>query len=139
MTLNIPFEEISAFISARYKKDVSFSCISEDSFRASVTQKFLIKNIKIGIDLQIQEVTPDSISLCYSAGSALNMVVSGAIAFVLDNYPELRNAIIVEGKEHRITIKLNEIEKAKKILEVLTPQAVIVEQSSIAILASLRG
>lgn len=138
MILSVPFSEISGYIRSHFNRDVTFSRITDDSFRATFSQKILIKNVNIGLDLKIAGIEIDSVTICYSGGFAIDMILSGLLAFIIDSYPDIRNAVTVSNNDKKIRVDLAKIEKARKLLEVLEPRAITVEDSAITLSATLR-
>lgn len=138
MILSVPFSEISGYIRSHFNRDVTFSRIADDSFRATFSQKILIKNVNIGLDLKIAGIENDSVTICYSGGFAIDMILSGLLAFIIDSYPDIRNAVTVSNNDKKIRVDLAKIEKARKLLEVLEPRAITVEDSAITLSATLR-
>ncbi|MDE6267817.1 MAG: hypothetical protein K2M04_01915 [Muribaculaceae bacterium] len=138
MILSVPFSEISDYLRSHYNRDVTLSRITDDSFHVTFTQKILIKNVNIGLDLKIAQLDSESVTIIYSGSFAIDMILSGLLAFIIDNYPDIRNAVTVSNNDKKIRVDLTKIEKARKLLEILEPKAITVDDSAIALTATLR-
>lgn len=133
----ISFDEISARISAGYGKNISFKRVSDKELRLTVIQKTIIKNINISANLKVENVVNETISIIYDGGFALDMIIPGVISLLLDKLPAIK-AGVTTGTGHRIKIDLNKIEKAKKVMKVLSLQDIVIEENGLKIFATLR-
>lgn len=137
MEISAPFQEVNSYIKDRFHQPVTLSCLNEKEIRVTYTKHILIKNININVDLRIDEVTADSILLTYNGAMGLDMVIGGALIFLKNYLPDLIKCIHQEAN-HSIRINLQEIKKAKVVVENLVLKYINVEKSGLKIGLSLK-
>lgn len=133
----VSFEEMSAYIEGHYGKEVSFGRVSDKEVRIVLTQKTIIKNIHVGVNVRVEEVKGDSLTIAYNGGCALNMIVPSALSFVMGKIPELKEGITTEESK-RIHIDLSKIEKAKKIVDNLALEDITAEETGLKVAVRLK-
>lgn len=116
MEIIAPFQELNSYVQSRFGKPVALSCVNDQEVRVTYTQRILIKDININVDLHIDEVKEDAVVLTYKGAMGLDMIISGALGFFKNYFPEL-SAGIHPGENRSILINFSEIEKAKVAVE----------------------
>ena len=137
MTLSISFAELHKYISDHYKKDFSFSYVSEKEFTVTFTQRVLIKDVHLSVNIHIDEVKPSEVVITYKGGMALDMIISGALSLLKDKLAELAQGITTE-ENHHIRINLAKMEKAKAIVKNLSLEDILLEPESLKVKAALK-
>lgn len=116
MEIKASYKELNSYVVAKFKQPVSVSFVSEKEIKVTYTQRILIKDVKINVNLRFDEIKADSLTLIYDGAFGLDMIISGVLSFFKSQFPELSAGIHPEDG-HRIRIKLSEIEKAKAVVE----------------------
>ena len=116
MEIKATYRELNSYIQARFGKPVSLSYAGEKEIRVTYTQRILIKDINISVNIHIDEVSADTILITYVGAFGLDMIISGVLSFFKSQFPELSAGIHPE-EGHRTRINLSEIEKAKTVVE----------------------
>lgn len=137
MVIYVSFDEMHDYISAHYKKDLSVSKVSEKEFCLTFTQRIIIKDVRINVNIHIDEVKSESLALTYSGGMALDMIISRALSFLTNKLPELSQGITT-GENRQIRINLFQIEKAKPIVQNLSLKDLQVEDKALKLTVSLK-
>lgn len=132
MELFMPFEELNSYIKDRFGQPVTLSCINKKTLRVTYTQRILIKDVNINIEITIDEVKDASVELTYDGALGLDMLIGGALTFFKNVMPELSQGIH-PGSNHKILINLAEIEKAKVAVENIALRYISVEPSGLKI------
>lgn len=133
----ISYKEISEYIAKQYGREVSLSKVADNEVNASVSQKVFIKTVRIGLNLKVEEVGPESVVLSYNGGFGIDLMVSGLMTFLKSKLPEL-SRIVTSEEDHRIRVNLANIDKARPVLERVTPQAIAFSEDSVAVTAALK-
>lgn len=137
MELFATFQELNTYVQGRFDKPVSLSCVNEGDIRVTYTQRVVIKDVKINVDLHIDEVREDSVELTYSGGMGLDMLISGVLGYFKSHFAELSAGIQPE-ENHKIRINLSEIEKAKAAVENIALKYIKAEEQGLKIGFSLK-
>ena len=87
------------------------------------TKRILIKDVNINVNIRIDEVKSDAVTLTYDGPFGLDTIISGVLSFFKSQFPELSAGIHPE-EEHRIRVNLAEIEKAKPAMENIALRAI---------------
>ena len=116
MEIKATYQELNSYMQARFGKPVSLSFAGEKEMRVIYTQRVLIKDINVSVNIHIEEVRADTIQITYDGAFGLDMIISGVLSFFKSQFPELSAGIHPE-EGHRIRINLSEIEKAKAVVE----------------------
>lgn len=136
MHLYIPYQQISLYSKLNHNINIEFSYISDKELRVIWIQHNIIKDIRIGIKLKIEEVKSDSIIISYDQG-LVKMIVSPVLSYLANHIPEIRNSIKNEDS-NRIRVSLDKIEKMRPLLEKIELKNILIEKSGIKISASFR-
>lgn len=132
MEIFAPYQELNSYVKDRFGKPVSVSCSNDNDIRVTYTQRILIKDVNINVDLHVQEVKDDSITLTYKGAMGLDMLISGALSFFKSYFPELSAGIHPE-ENRTIRINLSEIEKAKVAVENIALKYICAEPHALKI------
>ena len=123
MELKATYEELGSYIKARFGQPVSLSLAERGDLRVTYTKRILIKDVSININIHIDDVKADAVTLTYDGPFGLDTVISGVLSFFMGQFPELSAGIHPE-EGHRIRINLAEIEKAKPAVENIALRAI---------------
>ncbi|MDE5828030.1 MAG: hypothetical protein K2H57_10700 [Duncaniella sp.] len=137
MVISLSFEELHAYVDSHYQKDLAFSKVSDKEFRVTFIQKMFIKDVHIGMDIHIDEVTSDSVTLTYKGGMALDMIISGAIKLLENKLAEFGDGVKF-GDDNRVTVNLAKIEKTKAVVDKIALRDLIVEDTALNLIVALK-
>lgn len=136
MEVFVSFEEMHGYVNRHYGKNVTFSKVADKEICVTYLQKILIKDIPIPVDIHIDDVKRDSLTITYKGGLALDMIISGVLSFLKSKCPELCQGITTMDN-HRIKVNLADIEKAKPVVENVAIGDILVEKSGLRIILTL--
>lgn len=137
MNISLTFTELSDYVKSRYGKELTFSKAEENTLRISYVQKILFKDIRIPVDLAIEDVRPDAIAIRYDGGFGIDMIITGAIAFLKAKLPEFE-AALQTSEGHRLSIQLSKIEQTKKAMEILCLKDILIHPDKLEIILNLK-
>lgn len=137
MKISISFAELSGYIQKRYDKQVAFSKVSDKEICLSYTQNIFFKTIRIPVNLRIEDVKADSLSITYNGGFGIDMIITGAITFLKAKLPELANAISSE-EGHRIRIELSKLSQTAKLVKTISLNEITVAENGMKVDALLK-
>ncbi len=137
MQLQITFSEISRYIASNFDKNLSFSYISPSEFKLVYRQKVLITEIPIPLDIKIEEVTEDRVTLSFSGKMGIDVVMRGFLGYFKAKFPTIFQAFILnEGKS--LTIDLRRLKETRNIIDTVNLHSLTVTESGLTIRAALR-
>lgn len=132
MKLILNYSELRDYITDHYHVNASFARIHDDEICVSFVQKMFIKTIQINLNLHVEEICNDSITLSYDNGIGIDMIISGVLLFLKKKFPEYDN-LISAIKSNMICIHLKNIEKLQSILETVELNNIRFTESSMEI------
>lgn len=137
MNITAPYQQINDYIAAKTKQPITISYVNDKEIKVSYTRKIFIKEVNLGIGIKIEKVGQSEVVLSYQAPLGLDMVIEGAISFLISKLPELASGInMADG--NRIHLTLDKIEKAKPIIENISLRDITFSESAIVIDFSLK-
>ncbi len=137
MEIKATYPELNVYVAKRFKQPIWISYVGEKEIKVTYTKRILIKDLKINVNLRFDEVKEDSVTVTYDGAFGLDMIISGALSFFKSQFPELSAGILPED-HHRIRINLNEIEKAKPLVQNVTLHDITATEEGLRILFSLK-
>lgn len=137
MKLKISFDEVSEYVKAHYGKCVVVDVVSERELRVTYEQKVLFTSAKVSVNLKVEDVRPDGLTLVYDGAFGVDLMIAGALKFLKYGLPELSEAVVPEDG-HRIRVELGQIPQAQKALETLALKNVHVTDDGVVVEAALR-
>lgn len=136
MHLYIPYQQISLYSKLSHNINIEISYISDKELRVTWIQHNIIKDIRLGIKLKIEEVKSDCVVISYDGGLA-KMIISPALSYLGNHIPEIKDCIKKE-EGNKIRANLANVEKMKPLLEKIELKDIIIEKSGIKIMADFR-
>lgn len=123
MEIFASYIELNAYVGEKFHQPITVSFKSEKEVKVTYTKRILIKDVNINVNIRIDEVKSDAVTLTYDGPFGLDTIISGVLSFFKSQFPELSAGIHPE-EEHRIRVNLAEIEKAKPALENIALRAI---------------
>ena len=136
MHLYIPYQQISLYSKLNHNINIEFSYISDKEIRVTWIQHNIIKDIRLGIRVRIEEVKPESFIISYDGGLA-KMIVSPALSYLANRIPEIKESMKKE-EGSRIRVNLANVENMKSMLEKIELKNILIEKSGFKIMADFR-
>lgn len=137
MTINISFAELSDYINSHFGKRLNFRQVSMNVLCVSYAQKILFKTLQIPVNIGIEEVRADTVTVTYSGGLGIDMIIAGVMAFIKAKMPELSEMIVSE-EGHRIRLELSRISQTRTLVEALTLSSIQILENGICLNAALK-
>ncbi|MDE6696031.1 MAG: DUF1232 domain-containing protein [Muribaculaceae bacterium] len=136
MYLYLPFQQISLYSKLNNDINIEFTHISDKELRVTWIQHNIIKDIRLGLKLKIEEVKSDYIIFSYEGGLA-KMIISPLLSYLANRIPEIKDSIKKE-ESNRISVNLANIEKLEPLLDKIELKNILVENSGIKLMANFR-
>lgn len=137
MKTSISFAELSDYIKKHYDKQLTFSKVTDKEVRASYTQNIFFHSVQIPLNIKIEDVRADSVTITYNGGFGIDMIIAGTLSFLKVKVPELANALVSE-EGHRIRIELSQLPQTATIVEVLTFKEISVTETGLIVETALK-
>ena len=116
MKLQIPFNELEAFVLKRYNQQVKLGFVDEKTI--SVTKKVVIKDATVNIS--VDQIAGNDISLSYQAGFGIEWIIKGALMW----FKEIISGFVEEQEDNKLLLHLDRIEQLSSILDKIEIKAV---------------
>ena len=116
MVILLSFSELQDYIAKQFKQNVDIRCVNEKTIYVGTTIKmpFFIKQITI--NLSVEEVVGHDITMSYSSGLGIDLIMKGALKFINGMSPEYGD--VVEDKTANFfTIHLRKIKQFEKAFD----------------------
>ena len=137
MVVNISFTELSDYIKCHYKQTLSFSRISAKEVKISYEKKIIVKTISVSVNLVIENVESDAVTIAYSGNFGIEMIIAGVMAFIKAQIPELSNTLVSE-EGHQIRILLSNLEQTKALVDAISLEDIEITETGIQLSVSLK-
>ena len=109
MKLQIPFNELEAFVLKRYNQQVKLGFVDEKTI--SVTKKLVIKDATVNIS--VDQIAGNDISMSYQAGFGIEWIIKGVLMW----FKESISGFVEEQEDNKLLLHLDRIEQLNNILE----------------------
>jgi len=116
MKLQIPYNELEAFLMKRYNLQVKLEFVDEKTI--SITKNVVIKDATVYIS--VDQIVGNDISLFYQAGFGIEWIIKGALMW----FKETIIDFVEEQEENKLLIHLDKIEQLDNTLEKIEFQAI---------------
>ena len=137
MNVEISFAELSEYVKTHYGKSLTFEGVSDKELRVVYAQRVLIRDVKVPVNIIIDEVQPNSVQIAYKGGLGVDMLVGGVLSFLKSYKPEIE-AMLVQEPGHHIRILLSALPNAEKILQIATLSDISLSDSALRISLTLK-
>ncbi|MBD5367720.1 MAG: hypothetical protein HDR83_00440 [Bacteroides sp.] len=137
MKLNFSFAEVGEYVKEHYGKSVVLSRVGDKELCVTYQQKIVIKTFNVSVNIAIEDVRPDGVTIKYDGGLGVDTLISGALMVFKSAFSEL-SAMVIPEDGHRIRVELSEVKQAQKALEMLALKDVWVTGEGVSIEASLK-
>lgn len=136
MHLYLPYRQISLYSKLNHNINIDFTYLSDKEIRIVWIQHNIIKDIRLGIKLRIEEVKSESFIISYDGGVA-KMIISPVLSYLANRIPEIKDSINKEDG-NRIRVNLANVENLKPLFEKIELKDIIIEKSGIKLMADFR-
>ena len=137
MQLQITFQEISSYISSQFSKNIQFSYLSSSEFKVIYRQKVLIAEVPIPLDVRIDEVTENKITLSFTGKMGIDTVMRGFLGYMKSKFPKIFQAFSL-NEGHSLTIDLSRLKETRNFIDTVDLHSVTVNGTGFNVLAALR-
>ena len=127
MITTITFQEITDFVSRKYKQAIVLEKNNDSSITASYIIKKFLPSVKI-ITLNVESVSKESVKLKYE--SKLAPIINATIKFVESNIPD---GVEIDSCNNTITVHLQQIKELKKALEFIYLRDIAIKSDRLVI------
>ena len=131
----ITFSEIQSLIKSKTGREIGLSAIDERTVKAeakvSVKVPFLGEIEKsIGVNVSVEKIEGNDVHLKYEGGMGTDMIIGGLLSF-LSSTPAMKMVGKTQG--NGIVVHLDEVEEARKVLEMLELKDLSFDDTSVRV------
>ena len=137
MKISVSFAELSDYIRKHYDKQLTFAKVSDKEVRASYKQNLFFRSVQLSLNLKIEDVRADSVTVRYSGGIGIDMLIAGLLSFLKNKVPEVADALVKEER-HRIRIELSRLSQTTVLMETIALREIYVNDNGLTVEASLK-
>ncbi|MBR5893565.1 MAG: hypothetical protein IKZ37_08025 [Bacteroidaceae bacterium] len=128
MLISVSFDEIVSYIRDSYKVPLTIERKSDRELSVKYKQ-FLV--VDIVVNITVEEVSNDVVSLTYDCGSAMSLIVSGVVELLHSKLPD---AVVVDANSKSITVYPKKIKGAEGVLQYLRFSDIIFDDNAIKVI-----
>ena len=114
MRASISYQELQRLVTENTKQPISFEFVDPKTFRVLYELNLGIMKKKIGIDLQVLEITDTDLRVKYSAGFGMDGMVGMALNLFKDKIP---TGLLEEQPNHELLLHLGTLDKVKPVFD----------------------
>ena len=137
MEIYVSFDEMHAYVGKHFDKDITVKKISDKEFSVGFTANLLLVKITPSVDIAIEEVKSNEVTLKYHVAFGIDKILGGTIPMLLNKFREKTQGIYVED-DNRVRVKLSEMEKAKAVVEKIALRDVSVKDNALKVTLDLK-
>lgn len=135
MKVVFDYSEIQSLVKSKTGREISLSNIDERTVKmeAKVGVKVpLLGEIEkgIGVDVSVEKIEGNDVWLKYGGGMGTDMIIGGVLSF-LSSTPAIK--MVEKTSGNGIVIHLNEVEEARKVLEVVELKDLSFDDTSVRV------
>lgn len=117
MQIKINYPEIKNAVARKFNKQIDLCYVDAATVKVAYTMSMWGLSKSIGVNLKVERIEGTDLYLSYSGSLGIELVVGPFLSFVKRLLPEKTEFIQEQGNQ--IMIRLSEIEKLKKALEMV--------------------
>lgn len=137
MNINVSFEEITEYVKRRYGQRIGLSLVSEREVCVSAEKRIVFKTLSVSVNLRIEDVRPDGLTLSYNGGLGIDLIITGALVFLKSKLPELADVVVAE-EGLRIRLEPTQLAKTRSLLEKITLRDLRIHKDGLTLSANLK-
>ena len=135
MKIVLDYQEIQSLIKSKTGREIVLSAIDERTIKAeakvSVKVPFLGEIEKsIGVNVSVEKIEGNDVHLKYEGGMGTDMIIGGLLTF-LSSTPAMKMVGKTQG--NGIVVHLDEVEEARKVLEMLELKDLSFDDTSVRV------
>lgn len=132
MILQVPYFQLSSYISAKFNKQVEFTQVSEKELKITYRQNVLIGSIPIPFTVIVDKVAATEVTLSYRGGKPVRAILNAILEFVIPLFMLPKEAIRFTD-DQSITVDLREIPQARSAVRNIALQSISFDSTLINI------
>lgn len=141
MKILIDFSEIQSLVKSKTGRELMLSAMNERTVKAEtkVSMKVpLIGEIEktIGLNVSVEQIEDNDVHIKYDGGMGTDMIIGGLLTFLSSS--SARN-MVEKTQGNGIVVHLNEIEEARKVLDMVELTDISFQNESAVIEGELRN
>lgn len=137
MEIYVLYDEMHAYVAKHFDKDITVKKISDREFSIGFTANLLLVKITPSVDISIEDVKSDEVTLKYHVAFGIDKIIGGSIPMLLNKFKEKTQGIYVED-DNRIRVKLSEIEKTKTVMEKIALSDISAKDNALKVTLNLK-
>ena len=121
MKATIEYSEIQSLVKSKTGREIGLSAIDERTVKAeakvNVKVPFLGKIEKsVGVNVSVEKIEGNDVHLKYEGGMGTDIIIGGLLSF-LSSTPAMK--MVEKTPENGIVVHLDEVEEARKVLDLV--------------------
>lgn len=132
MITTIGFDEIISYVEKNYSIRLQLKQIDERTLEVSYKPELFIPTIAVKI--RIEAVRKDIVCLSYESSSSISLIFAGLVSHLDQKLPK---GVVINTENKRIDIYLEQIKQLEKVLQVLLPSSIMIQEDAIFLVLSI--
>lgn len=118
MQIKINYQEIQDIVTKRFNKQIELCYVDAATVKVAYTMSMWGLSKSFSMNLKVERIEETDLYLSYNGSLGIELVVGPLLSFLKNLLPE-KTEFIQEQGNHIVMIRLSEIEKLRKALEVV--------------------
>ena len=113
MNIQIPYNELSAFVRDRFNQDIVMSFVDDKTISIGKEIKVAMLRKLVAVNLTVKQVAGNDVTLVYNGGMGLDLLVKAALKY----FKEKVGGLVEELDGNTLVVHLQKIEQLKDALK----------------------
>ncbi|MCH4154813.1 MAG: hypothetical protein LKF31_00735 [Muribaculaceae bacterium] len=129
----LSYQELEEYILKKYERKVKFAYVNGNSVKlTAVVKKVAGIALTASANITVNSVEDGIVKFSYDGGTAMNMMITGALLFMKEKQPKT-DAFDIRTEDRLAMLNLNMIDPLQKALEVVDLKNVIFTQDEMVL------
>lgn len=137
MQIKLTYDELQAYAAKRFGRQIALGYVNETTVNASVRVSVFGFSKFVSVDFKVEGIKGPLLSLSYSGGLGIELVIGPALSFMKRLMPE-KTGFIRESRGNAVDIDLCGMEQTAKMLEYVEIKDISFNENGVIVDAGLK-
>ena len=137
MQIKLTYDELQAYAAKRFGRQIALGYVNETTVNASVRVSVFGFSKFVSVDFKVEGIKGPLLSLSYSGGLGIELVIGPALSFMKRLMPE-KTGFIRESRGNGVDIDLCGMEQTARMLEYVEIKDISFNENGVIVDAGLK-
>ena len=137
MQIKLTYDELQAYAAKRFGRQIALGYVNETTVNASVKVSVFGFSKFVSVDFKVEGIKGPLLSLSYSGGLGIELVIGPALSFMKRLMPE-KTDFIRESRSNGVGIDLCGMEQTARMLEYVEIKDISFNENGVIVDAGLK-